>query len=360
MSSLLINLQVNGAGTNLRLDEYDFLNYRHHVSRFSPFSSTSGSDYPTLLPYCKARWNMWRPTHQLDTSLVSEESTSSTQSDGATGYSSYRYPPLQDPIGTPRRPGATYLGDMHHSPVPLREMGRQREKFKANVVHVSAAESHPLNHVSVEIKGIPRNAENMHHRCMYTGDLLSDQDEYLPRRPAPPRFSNAPLPLSKESTRLPRLYAHNARIRACTDDAVRRMRMQARNPKQNYPFFRRDPFPIGGSNPFRESRRRAEEPFGHIIRSIDRLVQEDDEETLTYLESRLCRERMLKEVRHGPAVPSFGGHDRSPVSPPQPQLQTRSHLDEGCTRRSEPEAGLFDDFPVCEMSIAMGLHDSCR
>ncbi|KAG6879272.1 hypothetical protein C0992_003947 [Termitomyces sp. T32_za158] len=361
MSSLLINIQVTETGTNLKSDERDFLNYRRHVS---PTRSTSGSDYPTLLPLCRSHWNGLGPAYISDERSAFEESVSSGQSDIAAGFCGYRYLPLQDPIGTPRRPGAMYPGGMRHDLASIAQVGREWGMFKANVVDVSAAESNQPNHVSVETTGTCRNAEKMHHQWMHTADLLSDQDEYLPRRPAPPRFAITRLPPPKEETRLPRLYAHNSRIRACADDAVRRMRAQAEKPQQNFHPFRRHRIPIGGSNPFQSTRgslRSGEDPLGHIIRSLERLV-EDDDDILAYLESRLsAKETKPQEVRrhkHRPAAPSAQANDcyfteRLCLSP----TQVLPHLDEESIRRPEPEVGLFDDFPVCEMSIAMGLHD---
>ncbi|KAG6877911.1 hypothetical protein C0993_002397 [Termitomyces sp. T159_Od127] len=333
-NSLLFVL-VTEAGLNSKLDERDFLKYR--LPKLSSISSTSGSDYPTILPHCGSHWNGWERHYQLDGSLISEESVSSTQSAGAAGY---RYFSLQDPIGTPRRLGAIYPGDLYPNLASFRQVGRERERSKANVIIVTAAES---SHASEE--------EDMDLRWMHTADLLDDRDEYLPRRPATPRFAVAPLHRSQEPTRLPRLYAHNPRIHACADGAVRRMRMQAEKPKQNYHPYRRHPITIGGSNPFwhtRQSSGSGEEPLGHIIRSIERLVEDDDEEILAYLRSSLSeKERMPQEVRQSKDSPAA-------LSP-----QASLSVNEESIRWSDSEVELFSDFPVCVRSIAMGLHDPC-
>ncbi|KAG5350368.1 hypothetical protein C0989_011324 [Termitomyces sp. Mn162] len=436
MSSLLINIHVTKAGLDLKFDKDDVLEYKHRVSKPSVGSITE-SNSSTFPQYYNSCWD--GSSYPFDESIVSEESISSAQSNAAIEFSISLA--RQDPIGTPRRPDASYSEGLNRIPAVLSQApGYERGS-------VSVTESKPKGHQrpryeSANASHTSQNMKGLHHLRMYAADLVKDEDEYLPRRPATSRAAIAPLLTHKETNTLPRLYAHNPRFRSHADDAMRRMRTEnvqkkftpaaAQNPhsSRNYPSpvgapysiqstrqslrtqenssklerttdgfarpndavqrmctetldkeitptaaqnphsysFRKHPFPISGPNPFRPTRQtllKQEKLFKHVIDSVDRLIEDDDEEIIVYLDSHLAakeiavavaeEERTLQEVRppkHRSAVLNQRAHNfflaqRRLLSPPQ-------------THRcpDETEAESFDDFPVCEMSIAMGLHDS--
>ncbi|KNZ78107.1 hypothetical protein J132_02299 [Termitomyces sp. J132] len=363
MSSLLINIHVTKAGLDLKFDKDDVLEYKHRVSKPSVGSITE-SNSSTFPQYYNSCWD--GSSYPFDESIVSEESISSAQSNAAIEFSISLA--RQDPIGTPRRPDASYSEGLNRIPAVLSQApGYERGS-------VSVTESKPKGHQrpryeSANASHTSQNMKGLHHLRMYAADLVKDEDEYLPRRPATSRAAIAPLLTHKETNTLPRLYAHNPRFRSHADDAMRHKEITptaAQNP-HSY-SFRKHPFPISGPNPFRPTRQtllKQEKLFKHVIDSVDRLIEDDDEEIIVYLDSHLAakeiavavaeEERTLQEVRppkHRSAVLNQRAHNfflaqRRLLSPPQ-------------THRcpDETEAESFDDFPVCEMSIAMGLHDS--
>ncbi|KAF8060215.1 hypothetical protein FPV67DRAFT_1655778 [Lyophyllum atratum] len=161
-------------------------------------------------------------------------------------------------------------------------------------------------------------------------------------------------------------------------------------------IFKSHPVPISSHNPFRHPSRQVNihpstraVPVGQgipshnhvfaprpqlfnpeIVKNLERLV-EDDEEIILYMASQ----RMVKSdpspdlstdgddepterwssrwaASRGVANPDPYAKEPWRTSPPK----AHSGLPEG-SGGVKPQIGLFDDFPVCEMSIAMGLHD---
>ncbi|KAG6860222.1 hypothetical protein C0995_015619 [Termitomyces sp. Mi166 len=399
---LHLNISMTPAGFP-KVNE-PFLKHRHQPFRFSPFSAEFEINYQTL-PYYNSPSSSTRWTS--NSSSDSEGSVSSTLSDADSGFSISLS--LQDPIGTPRRPGPSYPRGLNRLPAPLSDARGEQQQLRANATDAPPADSNRNGHQRPKYEPVQASraslrVEDTYHGRVHTADLVEESNEYLPPRFATPHTAIAPSPL-EELMPLPRLYAHNVRFRACADDAVRRIHANGLGNKstaptatQSHPSSRCYPFPIGDRNPFQPSRQtlltqgnpvrqpapmRCEPPAAprsmvnpHIIKGLERLLEDDDEEIIVYLnshpaakeiaaavaeEDRMIQEQEVRPRKHRPAVLNQRAHDRflaerRLISP----HQTYRHLDEEHGHQRKPEPGLFDDLPVCEMSVAMGLHDPPR
>ncbi|KAG6842021.1 hypothetical protein C0991_003547 [Blastosporella zonata] len=179
-----------------------------------------------------------------------------------------------------------------------------------------------------------------------TRDLVDENDEYLVSTRPPPNavWSHNPRPQPLSMARGPR------------NNLWRPRAAPAQQEYHNHNFKRHSislngPVPLHSVHP--ESLQRnypLYNPF--VIRGINRLLDDHDEETEAYLDSHCPRSEALAAAKACPKhhVINRRAHDRFAEvrrlhSPPE----NRRRLDEATNDD-------FGDFPDCEMSRAMGLH----
>ncbi|KAG6833962.1 hypothetical protein H0H87_007973 [Tephrocybe sp. NHM501043] len=137
--------------------------------------------------------------------------------------------------------------------------------------------------------------------------------------------------------------------------------------RQEHYSFKKHPIPISGPNPFRSS------PLINpwVIRGITRLIDEEEEDIIVYdphgttpkaaaaeaeYNRQMQRPRIPYEAIINQGAYTRFAEERRLHSPLEKRRRLPGEYSAQLTEDQGPVTD-FDDFPVCEMSIAMGLHE---